>query len=123
MNSKANWDDTLPEKGSEAWQRATTKEKEEAIRHATQFLDTLPYKGERKTETQALAWPRKGVFRDDGLLITGVPAEIKKAVSLVAGFILAKIPCDVPALAWVMANVGHLLKEDTDLVNLDVTWH
>ena len=123
MNSKASWDDTLPEKGREAWQRTTTKNREEALIHATQFIDMLPYKGERQTETQGLAWPRKGVFRNDGLPITGVPAEIKEATSLVAGFILAKIPYDVPAAAWVVLKVGHLLKEDTDLVNLDITWH
>lgn len=123
MKNKSAWDDSLPEKGRQACFRASREEAEAAIAHATQFLETLPYKGERLTDRQALSWPRKGVFRDDGAPITGVPHEIKEAASMVAGFILAKIPFDIPAVAWVMATIGHLLKDDFDLGKSDITWH
>ena len=118
-----DWDDSLPEKARQAVAKASTKKREAALKHSTEFLDTLPWKGERATSTQALAWPRQGVFRDDGAPITGIPEEVKQAAALVAGFLLAKIPFDAPAMGWVMLTVGHLLKEDADLIERNVTHH
>lgn len=121
--SASEWDDTLAEKGRLAWEDATESERKAALVHATEFIDTLPFKGEQLTGSQSLAWPRKGVFRDDGAAIVGVPPEIKETTALVASFILAKIPFDVPAVAWVMYKIGHLLQEDTNLIERAITWH
>jgi hypothetical protein len=123
MAKSAKWDDTLPKLGREAVSKASKSEREEALIHATEFIDTLPFKGSRLTDEQSLSWPRKGVFRDDGAAVTGVPEEIKEATSMVASFILAKIPFDAPAVAWVMLKIGHLLKDDANLIDRHVTWH
>ena len=123
MAKSAKLDETLPKRGREAALKASRSESEEAIKHATGFIDTLPFRGSRLTDGQSLSWPRKGVFRDDGAPVHGVPEEIKEATSMVAGFILAKIPFDAPALSWVMLTIGHLLKDDTDLIDQDITWH
>lgn len=123
MSSREDWDDTLPEKADKALGNATQRELEEALVHATEFLDLLPYKGKRSTPTQSLAWPREGVLRDDGAPVGGVPPEIKEATRLVAGFILAKIPFSPAALAWVFLKIGHLLEKGTDTADINVTWH
>ena len=91
--------------------------------HATEFIDLLPFKGKRLSDNQSLAWPRKGVFRDDGAPLVGVPQEIKETTALVAGFILAKVPFDVPAVAWVFAKIGHLLEDQADLIERAIPWH
>ena len=122
--SKSQWDPTLPDKARDASLAASDAQKEEALKHATQFLDTLPWKGERATSHQSLSWPRKGIFRDDGSPIEGVPPEVQEACFLVAGFILAKIPYDVPAVAYVFSVVGHLLDDpDPSQAPARVTWH
>jgi hypothetical protein len=121
--AKTEWDDTLPHRGREAWERATNSEKQEALRRATDFIDMLPFKGKRATDDQKLSWPRTGVFRDDGAPVLGVPEEIKEAASLVASFLLAEVPFDVPAVGWVMLKIGHLLQDDIDLIDCAVGWH
>jgi hypothetical protein len=117
------WDDTLPKKGSAAWKEASEDQKKEALLHATQFIDTLPFKGQHLRLAQALAWPRKGVFKEDGTPVTEVPEEVKEATALVAGFILAKIPFDVPAVAWVMAKLGPLIEDGNDISKHRKSWH
>lgn len=64
--SAPKWDSSLPEKAKLAWEKALDAEKELALKQATQFLETLPWKGEKVDPMQSLAWPRKGVFRKDG---------------------------------------------------------
>ena len=123
MAATPKWDDSLPARGSSAWQSASEQERSAALIHATEFIDLLPFKGRRLSDKQSLAWPRTGVFRDDGATITGVPQEIKEATALVAGFILAKVPFDVPAVAWVFAKIGHLLKDETNLIDRAIPWH
>ena len=82
MLRNKKWDDSLPEKGTAAWEKASKPEKEEAITRATEFIDTLPFKGEHLRRTQALAWPRKGAFREDGAPIVGVPEEVEEATGV-----------------------------------------
>lgn len=123
MTLMDEWDETLPERAREALASATTAQIEGALKHATEFLDTLPFKGTRARPNQNLSWPRTGVVSKGGSPILGVPVEIKDATSLVAGFILAKIPFDTPALAWVMLKIGHLLEDDADIGSTHVTWH
>ena len=122
--NKPKWDATLPEKAKLAMQKASESEIEEALKHATQFLEALPWKGQRVSSTQALSWPRKGVFRQDGTAAEGVPEEVKHACCEVAGFILAKIPFNASSLAYVFAIAGDFI-EETDLVGVSSrpTWH
>lgn len=123
MSQAQGWDETLPDKGREAWENASQQGKENALEHAADFIDTLPFKGKPVSASQPRAWPREGVFRDDGAPVAGVPEEIKQATSMVAGFILARIPFDVPAVGWVMFKIGHLLQDNFSLIDSDITWH
>jgi hypothetical protein len=86
-------------------------------------MDAPPFKGQRVTSTQNRAWPRIGVFREDGTWIAGVPREFTKTTGMVAGFILASIPFGSPALAWVILEIGHLLEEGADIIERDVCWN
>ncbi|MBZ9673129.1 hypothetical protein LB543_22365 [Mesorhizobium sp. ESP7-2] len=117
------WDNSLPSVAVAAWESATESERKEALAHATEFLDTLPFKGKRVTKSQSLSWPRKGVYRDDGSPIRGIPDEIKRVTVLVAGFILAKVPFDTPAVAWIFHDIGQLLKDEIPLGDGDIGWH
>lgn len=60
---------------------ADTAELEQKILRAMDFIESLAFKGEKHTETQALQWPRDYVFID-GYSIEGdeIPAEVKIAV-------------------------------------------
>ena len=123
MIRNKKWDDSLAKKGTVAWEKASKSEKEEAITHASEFIDTLPFKEQHLKLAQALAWPRKGVFRNDGAPIVGVPEEVQEATAMVAGFILAKVPLDVPATGWVMMKLGHLLGDAKDIRKGRTQWH
>jgi hypothetical protein len=118
-----DWDPTLPQRAREAASRAAPDEMNEALKHATEFLDTLPFKGRRANVLQRLSWPRVGVTDKAGSPIAGVPQEIKDATALVAGFILAKVPFGAPALAHVFLLIGHLVEDGASLPDRDVTWH
>jgi hypothetical protein len=118
-----HWDSTLPVRGRQALERASYQERQAAFKRALEYMDTLPFKGRRVTSSQNRAWPRIGVFREDGTWIAGVPGEFKKATGMVAGFILASIPFSAPALAWVILEIGHLLEEGADIIGRDVAWN
>lgn len=64
-----------------AWSAATSAAQEAAIRKATIYLDSkYMWKGDRVTSTQALTWPRSGVYFDGYLIDSDVlPASLKKA--------------------------------------------
>jgi len=114
MKAEPAFDPTLPERASKVASGATDAEIEEALAHAADFLGTLPWKGKKLNSSQGLSWPRSGVFVE-GKLVTGVPEEIQKLNSLVTSFILAKIPFDLPALAWVMLHAEPFLLKGTEL--------
>lgn len=70
-----------------SWSSATTTTKEEAIRRATRAMDALfgqRWKGVRKTQTQALDWPRIGGADDDGRLLPEMPAVLADACAILA---------------------------------------
>lgn len=72
-----------------AWSGASTPEKEEALRLATQYLDLVygpSWRGSRANETQALNWPRSNVVDRDGFYIssTAIPQALKAATSEMA---------------------------------------
>ena len=85
-------------------------------------MDTLPWKGAKKTVLQNLAWPRTGVLLDDGTLLSDkqIPNEINECNIIVAAFIAAEVPFDIPALIHIMLCVGHLLIPTTDIRNSDI---
>ena len=124
MMTQAKWDHTLPGKVQAAMKRATTEELEAALKDATQFLETLPWKGEKLSPLQSLAWPRKGVFRKDGTPVTGVPEEVEKACYEVAGFILANIPMTASSMAYVFYVAGEFIDDlPPQKIPKGVTWH
>jgi hypothetical protein len=117
------WDPTLPAKGKKAWDRASEDDQKMAIVNATRFLDGLPFKGQKLSANQPFSWPRRGVFRNDGAPVSGIPPELQEATSMVASFLLAKIPFGPAALGWVGSLIGHLLDEPSGLVDRDISWH
>ncbi len=67
----------------------TSAEKEEALRNATQFLDTKflgRWRGQRLTQAQALAWPRSNVVDADEWFVESdeVPTAIARATAELA---------------------------------------
>lgn len=61
---------------------AIAADKEAALVKATDFLDERyggSFKGRRKTDVQALGWPRSEVYDATGDAITGVPELVKRA--------------------------------------------
>ncbi len=66
--------------GAGAWTDASTEEKEQALVGATTRLDSEQYRGSRVSESQALAWPRYGVYID-GVEIGSatVPVAVQRA--------------------------------------------
>ena len=74
-------------------------------------MEKLPWKGEKTTEHQNLAWPRTGVSLKDGTLISDseIPEAIRECSIKVSYFIAAGVPFDIPALTHVILTIGHLL--------------
>ena len=76
--------------GSATWSAADdTTVIEPALRKATQWIDDTfgqRWKGYRKTQAQALRWPRQGVYDRDGYLIDSesLPLRLKQATAAVA---------------------------------------
>ena len=70
--------------GGSLWIAAIEAAKEIALRQATQYLDVTYYDlwlGERVDDTQALSWPRSGVYYSDGVAVGAdeIPEPLKKA--------------------------------------------
>ena len=123
MTPPPDRDDTLPHRARDAWEKAPDAEKEKALVYASRFVDRLPYKGRRESSKQPLAWPRKGVSRDDGTPVRGIPNELRHATALVAGFIVGKVPCEAPALAHLWVLLGPFLKEEPRFEGKEAKWH
>lgn len=71
---------------SSDWSGATTAEKEEALRMATQYIDIEygpRWKGYRANDDQALAWPRYDVTDNDGYAVDSddIPARLEDATA------------------------------------------
>ena len=60
---------------------------EAAFALASGIIDTIPFVGCKLDEQQAQAWPRSGVFTDDGVEMTGTPPEIFELCELLAAHI------------------------------------
>lgn len=63
------------------WATASDAAKENALKTAARWLDTLQFRGIRSTSAQVLAWPRSGVWDADGYQVAAdaVPTIIKTA--------------------------------------------
>lgn len=67
-------------RGNAAWAALALGVKEQALRQATQYVDTIQrYKGFRLTRDQALEFPRTSCFDWSGFEAVGVPARVKTA--------------------------------------------
>jgi hypothetical protein len=71
------------------WSNATTAQKEEALRLATQYLDATyngRWRGRRNLIDQALDWPRLDVYDRDGFLLPSdeLPAALEHATAEMA---------------------------------------
>lgn len=64
------------------WDASTEAQKEVAARQATQYIDGLySWKGVVLTSTQALDWPREGIYDERDLMIEGIPTNLKNATA------------------------------------------
>jgi len=75
--------------GSTDWSGAGTADKERALITATQYLDIKysgRWKGVKGSSTQALAWPRTGVYDAEGYSVASdlVPPQIEDACAELA---------------------------------------
>ena len=70
-----------------AWNLLNDDEKGIRLVAATNFLDTLDWKGERTGNKQANAWPRTGIVLPDGTAIddNDLPVQVEEACALIAG--------------------------------------
>ena len=84
---------------------------------ATEFMEQLPWRGIKRTRSQALSWPRMSVILKDGTLLDDdkIPESVKECCIKVAYFIAADVPFDIPALTHVMLTIGHLLVPGADV--------
>ncbi len=75
-----------------SWTAATTTEKEQALRKATNYIDTKfgpDFRGVRSTTTQRLRFPRLGMYDDDGYAVASsgsmsIPQQLKDATAILA---------------------------------------
>lgn len=70
-------------RGEPAWALLDVAAKEAALRKATDYMQgafDLRWKGSRVTQTQALSWPRSGVWKDGFLYASNsVPLQVARA--------------------------------------------
>lgn len=78
-------------RGNAAWAALTTTETEQALRKATDYMQTYRkrWKGYRSYATQPLDWPRRTILIDDSVLNSwipydSIPTEIKNACAELA---------------------------------------
>ena len=71
------------------WTALTPGAKEAKLQWAAIYLDTLTFKGTRSTSTQALQWPRIGVWDRDGFDVDGIPQALKNAQAEMAFQLIA----------------------------------
>ena len=83
------------------WATATTADKQNALVMATRYLEPFKWLGTKATTTQALRWPREGVYDLDGTLYddTAIPAPLINATA---------------ELAWEFIKQDRLVDSDND---------
>lgn len=68
--------DTL---GYEEWETLTEDEKKKALNQGTRYINLFRFVGIKRTQEQALSWPRQDAVDTDGYVREGIPVEIKIA--------------------------------------------
>lgn len=72
-------------RGQAGWAAASVEQREAALVKASDCLDAVyAFRGERLKAEQALAWPRAGAEDNAGVLLTGVPAVVRRACAELA---------------------------------------
>jgi len=62
------------------WAALANSAKQVALIKATDYIDGMfRFIGTKYTQAQALQWPRSSAYDPDGVIITGLPIELKKA--------------------------------------------
>lgn len=66
-----------------AWSALTADQKGAALISASQMFDSLKWKGVRTSETQALRWPRSGVYDQDEYAIADdvIPGDVQETLA------------------------------------------
>lgn len=65
------------------WSALSADQKGAALISASQYFDSLRWKGVRTAELQALRWPRSGVYDQDGYMIADdvIPGDVQEALT------------------------------------------
>lgn len=82
---------------------------EAAFALASGIIDTIPFVGCKLDEQQPRAWPRSGVFTDDGVEMIGTPPEIFELCELLAGHIEKGASFDVFEVFHKIARIDRLI--------------
>ncbi|ASS58613.1 hypothetical protein ACOJBM_33580 [Rhizobium beringeri] len=82
---------------------------EAAFALASGIIDTIPFVGSKLDEQQTRAWPRSGVFTDDGVEMTGTPPEIFELCELLAAHIEKGTSFDVFEVFHKIARIDRLI--------------
>lgn len=68
------------------WDAADNETREKALITATRRIDEETFRGLKASTTQALKWPRVGVYDEDGLIFASdsIPERVKQATFMAA---------------------------------------
>ena len=74
-------DSYFSDRGNTAWAALGTPAKQAALVQATDFVEkNFYFVGWKRSQAQALEWPRYDAFDKDGRIVTIVPDKLKKGV-------------------------------------------
>jgi hypothetical protein len=76
---------------------------------ASGIIDTMPFVGSKLNAEQERAWPRTGIFTDDGVEMTGIPPEIYELCELLASHIEKGVEFDVFQVFHKIARIDRLI--------------
>ena len=82
--SIAEADAALADREVEAWFALPSARKAACLIEATDYLEAYDWIGDLAWYDQALGWPRLYAYDREGRLLSGVPAQVKRAVILLA---------------------------------------
>lgn len=64
---------------AETWSALDDERKKASLIHAARLIETFRFGGLKSTSTQALEWPREGVYDRNGYYVDGIPRKLKDA--------------------------------------------
>jgi hypothetical protein len=112
--SIAEADAALADREIEAWFAASIAKKVATLIEATDYVEQYDYVGEVEFADQELSWPRIYAYDREGRLLAGVPAQIKRAVILLAPQALSQ-----PLLPSTTATSGALKRKKVGPLELE----